>query len=63
MYFNYHAKAKRLIAEGHLTECRFLDEYNGIRPCLLLVFDNHRPMPVRQHRWDEYRTLIEKPEE
>lgn len=58
MYYNYHAKAKRLIAEGHLTEYRFVDEYNGISPCLLLIFDNQRPMPIRQYRWDEYLAII-----
>lgn len=58
MYYNYHAKAKRLIAEGRLTEYRFLDEYNGISPCLLLFFDNHRPMPIRQPRWGEYLAMI-----
>ena len=58
MYFNYHATAKRLIAEGRLTGYRFLDEYNGISPCLLLLFDNHRPMPIRQYRWEEYLPLI-----
>jgi len=63
LYYNYHAAAKRLITEGHLTGYLFLDEYRGIRPCLLLFFDNHRPMPVRQYRWDEYRPLIGKPEE
>ncbi len=59
MYYNYHATAKRLIAEGRLTEYRFLDEYRGICPCLLLIFENHRPMPIRQDRWDEYLAIID----
>lgn len=60
MYYNYHARAKGLIAEGHLTGWRLLDRYHGIRPCLLLFFDNHRPMPIRRHRWGEYLPIIQK---
>lgn len=62
MYYNYHAQVKRLIEEGHLSEYRLLEAYHGIGPCLLLIFDNHRPMPIRQHRWEEYLALIAKRE-
>ena len=58
MYYNYHAKAKQLISEGHLLRYELLEKYNGISPCLLLYFDNHRPMPIREYRWDEYWPLI-----
>ncbi len=58
MYFNYHAKIKRLIKEGHLIDYEFLDEYRGIRPVLLLYFDNNRPMPIREYKWDEYLPLL-----
>lgn len=58
MYYNYHAQAQRLIADGHLIGYEFLDKYNGIGPCLLLKFDNHRPMPIRDHKWDLYMPLI-----
>lgn len=62
MYYNYHAKAKRLIAEGHLSGYEVLEKYNNISPCLLLYFDNQRPMPIREHKWDEYMQIIkEKP--
>ena len=54
MYFNYHAKIKKLIAEGHLTHYAVVDDWRGIRPALVLYFDNAPPMPVRRHRWDEY---------
>jgi hypothetical protein len=43
-----------LIADGHLTGWQLLDTYHGIAPCLLLCFDNHKPMPIRQYRWGEY---------
>ena len=59
-YFNYHATAKKLIKQGKLIEYRFLDEYKGIKPCLLLVFDDqkHPLMPIRIERWAEYQGLI-----
>lgn len=60
MYYNYHAKAKRLIAEGHLSGYEVLERYNNISPCLLLYFDNNRPMPIREHKWDEYLKIIKE---
>ena len=54
MYYNYHAKAKQLIADGHLVRTEIVDNWNGISPALVLYFDNHRPMPIRDYRWDEY---------
>lgn len=60
MYYNYHGRATQLIKEGHLSSYEYLDEYNGISPCLLLHFDNHRPMPIREHRFAYYEELIQK---
>lgn len=54
MYYNYHAKAKQLIADGHLVKEEIVGNWNGISPALVLYFDNHRPMPIREYRWDEY---------
>ena len=61
-YFNYHAKAKKLILEGKLKEYYFTDSYNSISPALVLIFnDPKRPaMPIREHRWSEYEPLLEK---
>lgn len=53
-YFNYHAKAKALINGGHLTSYEIVENWNGIKPALVLHFDNNRSMPIRQHRLDEY---------
>ena len=53
-YFNYHAKAKQLIAEGHLLKMEIVERWNAIAPALVLYFNNHKPMPIRQYRWDEY---------
>ncbi len=58
MYFNYHAKAKRLIEEGHLIRYAFMDSWGTIRPALVLFFDNEKPMPIRAHRWQEYLSLL-----
>lgn len=53
-YYNYHAKAKQLIAEGHLIKTEIVERWNSISPALVLYFDNHRSMPIRQYRWNEY---------
>ena len=60
MYFNYHAKAKRLIKEGELIDYKIVDNYNNISPCLLLIFKNHKPMPIRKHRFNEYFEIFEE---
>ena len=54
MYYNYHAKVKQLITEGHLIKEEIVDNWNGISPALVLYFDNHKPMPIREYRWNEY---------
>lgn len=54
MYYNYHARAKALISEGHLIRMEIVERWNAISPALVLYFDNHRPMPIREYRWDEY---------
>lgn len=59
-YFNYHAKAKKLIAEGHLVDYEIVDSWRSISPALVLYFDNNRPMPIREYRWDEYFKIINK---
>ncbi len=59
-YFNYHATAKRLIAEGKLLSWCIVDEYNGISPAMVLIFDDlaHPVMPIREAHFDEYLALI-----
>lgn len=59
-YFNYHARAKKLIKDGKLKSYLFVEEYNGISPALLLFFDDlrHPIMPIREHRFDEYKELL-----
>ncbi len=60
MYFNYHAKAKKLILDGELIRFEIVENYNGITPALVLYFKNHKPMPIRQHKFEEYFELFDK---
>lgn len=57
-YFNYHGQAKKLIREGHLVRFEIVDRWNAISPALVLYFDNHVPMPIREERWSEYLAMI-----
>lgn len=59
-YFNYHATAKRLIAEGKLNGYYFSKKHNNISPALVLLFNDykHPVMPIREYRWDEYLSLL-----
>ena len=40
----------------------FTEKYNGIKPALVLVFDDlkHPVMPIREHRWAEYLQLLDE---
>lgn len=58
MYFNYHAKAKNLIATGHLIKYEIMENWNNISPAMVLFFDNNKPMPIRKNKWEEYLELI-----
>lgn len=57
-YFNYHAKVKKLIKEGHLLAVQFFETYHNISPAMVLYFDNEKPIPIREHRFVEYVNLI-----
>lgn len=59
-YFNYHAKAKNLIASGHLIRFEIVPKWGKISPALVLYFDNNKPMPIRKHKFDEYLRLLNK---
>ena len=61
-YFNYHAKAKSLIAQNKLVNFYFTKNHNGIKPALVLVFNDptHPIMPIRRERWQEYLDLIKE---
>ena len=59
-YYNYHATAKGLLAEGKLICWYYTKRHNHISPALVLVFDDlrHPKMPLRDYRWDEYLPLL-----
>ena len=59
-YFNYHAKAKRKISEGKLIKYEIVENWNGIKPALVLYFSDCPPMPIREHKFDEYINIINK---
>ena len=58
-YFNYHAKAKKLIASGHLVRFEIVPKWGNVAPALVLFFDNNRPMPIREYKFDEYLELLQ----
>lgn len=61
-YFNYHAKVKKLIRDKKLKNYYLVEEYHGIRPALILEFNDekYKILPIRFHRWEEYFDLIDK---
>lgn len=59
-YFNYHAKAHSLIKLGHCVKAEVVEKYNDISPALILYFDNHIPMPIREYRFDDYFELLKQ---
>lgn len=57
-YYNYHAIAKKMIENNHLIAVSIFPEYKNIRPAMVLYFDNHRPIPIREYMWDDYLDKI-----
>ena len=62
MYFNYHAKVKKMIAQVGVEKFEFVQEYNNISPALLIYFEDGSVMPIREHKFLEYVALIDKNE-
>lgn len=58
VYYNYHAKAKRLIRQGHLINFETVANQRGKTPLLILYFDNHGPIPIEQEFWAEYSDIL-----
>ncbi len=57
-YYNYHAIAKNLINTHHCIAVTIFKHYHHIRPAMVLYFDIHKPIPIREYRWNEYFDLI-----
>ena len=60
MYFNYHSQVKKVIDTDTITKIEIVDNYNGICPAMVIYFKNHKPMPIREHKWDEYLAYLMK---
>ena len=59
-YFNYHAKAKRLIENENCLSATIFLNYHNIKPALVLYFENNIPIPIRNYKWNEYFPLLKK---
>lgn len=59
-YFNYHAKAKNLLKNGHCIAVTIFKEYHHIRPALVMYFENSKPIPIREYMWSDYLPLIKE---
>lgn len=60
MYYNYHAKIKKLILDGHLVDFVFYNKWNNISNCYVIFFDNHKPMPIRNYKIEEYLNFFKE---
>ena len=61
--FPYHNRAKQLIKQGHLVKWEIVEKWNHINNALVLYFDNHKPIPIRDYRWNEYMPILTGGEE
>lgn len=57
-YFNYHAKAKKLIENGNCIGATIFSNYHNIRPALVLYFENNTPIPIREYMWNNYFPVL-----
>lgn len=58
--YPYHNRIKQRISEGELIKYEFVDRYKKISPCLLLYFKTEPYVrPIREHRFEEYKALLQ----
>ena len=59
--YPYHNKIKQRINNKELIDYKYVEEYHGIKPCLLLYFDTEPKIrPIREHRFKEYENFLYK---
>jgi hypothetical protein len=59
--YPYHNKVKQRIKNKELTRYEYIDNYNGISPCLLLFFDTEPKIrPIRAREFNEYEKILNK---
>lgn len=57
--YPYHNRIIQRIRNNELTGFEYVDEYNNIKPCLLLYFDTEpRIRPIRSHKFEDYEKLL-----
>jgi hypothetical protein len=57
--YSYHNRIKQRINNNELTGFEYVDEYNGIKPCLLLYFDTEPKIrPIRSYMFEKYEKLL-----
>jgi hypothetical protein len=58
--YPYHNKIKQRIKNGELVKFEFVEKYKDISPCLLLYFKTEPFVkPVREHRFAEYKLILD----
>jgi hypothetical protein len=59
--YPYHNKIKQRIKNGELIKFEFVAKYKNISPCLLLYFKTEPYVkPIREHRFSEYKIILDK---
>lgn len=59
--YPYHNKIKQRIKNNELIKYEYVDEYNGICPCLLLYFSTEPNIkPIRENRFEEYEKIMQE---
>jgi hypothetical protein len=57
--YPYHNRIKQRINNNELTGFEYVNNYKGIKPCLLLYFDTEPKIrPICSYRFKEYEKLL-----
>ena len=59
-YYNYHAIAHKLLENKNCIAVSVFSKYHHISPALVLYFDNHKPIPIRDYMWHTYLPIIKE---
>ena len=51
--------AKKLLNSGNCFGVTIFKNYHSIKPALVLYFENHKPIPIRDYRWNEYLPILQ----
>ncbi len=59
-YYNYHAVAKKLIESDCCISACIFSDYHHIKPALVIYFNCHKPIPIREYMWKDYLSLLKE---